>query len=155
MVAVDPQDPENKIFAATDFGFYFTIDGGKNWTKDTRIPNVEIHEIKMRNSDRRLFLFTHGRGSWTIKLSPLSNTKNIVKQNQMLNVYPNPANDIIHVAMNNGEPIQSVEIYNFNGTRVLETKSLNIQSTNISSGIYFIRVKTNQNTYTKKIKISH
>jgi hypothetical protein len=109
----------------------------------------------MRNSDRRLFLFTHGRGSWTIKLSPLSNTKNIVKQNQMLNVYPNPANDIIHVAMNNGEPIQSVEIYNFNGTRVLETKSLNIQSTNISSGIYFIRVKTNQNTYTKKIKISH
>lgn len=155
MVAVDPQDPENKIFAATDFGFYFTIDGGKTWTKDTRIPNVEIHEIKMRNSDRRLFLYTHGRGAWTIKLAPLSNTKNIVKQNQMLNVYPNPANDIIHVAMNNGEPIQAVEIYNFNGTKVLETKNLNIQSTNISSGIYFIRVKTNQNTYTKKIKISH
>lgn len=155
MVAVDPQDPENKIFAATDYGFYFTIDGGKTWTKDTRIPNVEIHEIKMRNSDRRLFLYTHGRGAWTIKLAPLSNTKNIVKHNQMLNVYPNPSNDIIHVAMNNGEPIQAVEIYNFNGTRVLETKNLSIQSTNISSGIYFLRVKTNQNTYTKKIKISH
>jgi len=155
MVAVDPQDPENKIFAATDFGFYFTIDGGKNWTKDTRIPNVEIHEIKMRNSDRRLFLFTHGRGSWTIKLSPLSNTQKIVKNNNLLKAYPNPANHSINVSINNGEPIQQVEIYNFSGSKVLETKAQTINTTNISSGIYFIRVKTSQNTYTKKIKISH
>lgn len=155
MVAVDPQDPENKIFAATDFGFYFTVDGGKNWTKDTRIPNVEIHEIKMRNSDRRLFLFTHGRGSWTIKLSSLSNTKNIVKNNNLLKVYPNPANNVIQVSMNHGEPIQIVEIYNFNGAKILETKSQSVNTSNISNGIYFIRIKTAKNNYTKKIKISH
>ena len=157
MVALDPQDPENKIFAATDFGFYFTIDGGKTWQKDTRIPNVEIHEIKMRNSDRRLFLFTHGRGAWSIKLAPLSNVKKIKSNNQLINMYPNPANQSFCVDSKIGEQIIGTKIYNLNGQLVFEQKSNDrqINTSKLTNGIYFVQVQTLNNSYTQKIKISH
>ncbi len=157
MVAVDPQDPENKIFAATDFGFYFTIDGGKNWQKDTRIPNVEIHEIKMRNSDRRLFLFTHGRGSWSIKLAPLSSVKKIKSNETQIKIFPNPVNNSFQIDSKIGESILNVCIYAMNGQLVMEQKSYKgaINTEKLKNGIYFVQVKTNNNSYTQKIKISH
>ncbi len=65
---IDPADTDQSYFAATDFGLYFTRDGGLHWFKETRIPSVSIHEIKIRASDRSLFAFTHGRGVWKLAL---------------------------------------------------------------------------------------
>ncbi|MEM1000210.1 MAG: T9SS type A sorting domain-containing protein [Bacteroidota bacterium] len=68
-VQADPDDPDNILFAATDFGLYYTTNGGTNWIKDVSVPNVAIFQAKLRQSDRTLFLFTHGRGIWTLPLS--------------------------------------------------------------------------------------
>lgn len=67
-IQADPNDPDNSLFAATDFGLYYTTNGGTNWIKEPSIPNVSIHEMKIRETDRALFLFTHGRGIWKLDL---------------------------------------------------------------------------------------
>lgn len=76
-IAADPNDPDNVLFAATDFGLYYTTNGGTNWIKETDIPNVSIHQMSIRKSDRTLYLYTHGRGVWYAELdgggSPCNN----------------------------------------------------------------------------------
>lgn len=67
-IECDPDDPDNIIFAGTDFGLYYTLDGGINWKKEERIPNVYILQMSFRKSDRTLFLYTHGRGIWKLRL---------------------------------------------------------------------------------------
>lgn len=77
-VQADPEDPDNVLFAATDFGLYYTTNGGTNWIKDVSVPNVAIHEAKLRQSDRSLYLFTHGRGIWYVPLSDFSCAASVI-----------------------------------------------------------------------------
>ena len=67
------------------------------------------------------------------------NVESVVDDNEFA-VYPNPANDVINI---NGEEIQSVEIYNSIGMRVVSrdvnaSESINIAD--LTSGIYFMRI---------------
>ena len=66
-IQVDPNDP-GFLYAATDFGLYYSSNGGQNWVKELGIPNVAIQEMRLRTSDRSLFLFTFGRGVWYLRM---------------------------------------------------------------------------------------
>ena len=78
-VAVDSEYPDEIIFIGTDFGLYYTLDGGQVWEKENSIPNVPIFDIRMRHSDRHLFVFSHGRGAWVVEVDdvPTSTTLDI------------------------------------------------------------------------------
>jgi photosystem II stability/assembly factor-like uncharacterized protein len=63
------QDPEatNLWFLGTDFGLYFTIDGGKNWQKWTNdYPSVPTMDMKIHPRDGDLVLGTFGRAFWIL-----------------------------------------------------------------------------------------
>ena len=63
------QDPveSNLWFLGTDFGLYFTIDGGKNWTKWTNeLPSVPIFDMKIHPRDADLVIATFGRAFWVL-----------------------------------------------------------------------------------------
>ena len=67
-------------------------------------------------------------------------------------IYPNPANDVLHVE---GNEVILVEVYNIMGQSVLSVNE-NFKSINISSlqnGIYFVRLKTNDGEKTLKLVI--
>ena len=67
-------------------------------------------------------------------------------------IYPNPANDVLHVE---GSQVILVEVYNIMGQSVLSVNE-NFKSINISSlqnGIYFVRLKTNDGEKTLKLVI--
>jgi hypothetical protein len=67
-------------------------------------------------------------------------------------IYPNPANDVLHVE---GNEVILVEVYNIMGQSVLSVNE-NFKSINISSlqnGIYFVRLKTNDGEKTVKLVI--
>lgn len=69
--------------------------------------------------------------------------------NVNVSVYPNPANDVLNIE---GEGIQEVELMDVNGRTVMTTAnagSLNIS--NLASGIYVVRVITNNGISTQKI----
>jgi hypothetical protein len=67
-IAVDPQHPDTHLFLGSDRGLYYTDNGGRHWFKYLEIPNTMIMDLRMREADRTLFVFTHGRGAWRVRL---------------------------------------------------------------------------------------
>lgn len=53
-------------------------------------------------------------------------------------LYPNPANDILNI--NTDSEVKSIEIYSVQGQKVLNTNSKQVNISNLSKGIYMVRV---------------
>lgn len=158
-VAVDPYNPDKNLFAGTDFGLYYSTDSGNTWVKEMRIPNVAIHEIKMR-ADRKLFAFTHGRGIWYMALKhqdPGTNVKQKVKVQS--SVFPNPASNELNIRIAENLNNASLEVYNYTGQSVIKEailtpeKRINIDS--LKPGYYFVRILNGNKESTTRILVRH
>ena len=149
-IQADPNDPDNTLYAATDFGLYYTLDGGVTWSKETRVPNVPIFECKLRPADRNLFLFTHGRGAWRLQLDPAVGTQTAKTTDLDLQIFPNPtANQLfasyeLPIAVHHAQ----LEVYDLQGKKLLAqtadgtTQSIvNVQ--NLPTGTYILRMTAN------------
>ena len=70
--AEDPVNP-NLLFAGTEFGLYFTVDGGKKWTRlKTGLPTIAVRDIAIQKRDNDLSIATFGRGFYILDdYSPL------------------------------------------------------------------------------------
>ncbi|HEV8448535.1 MAG TPA: hypothetical protein VGQ44_17015 [Gemmatimonadaceae bacterium] len=69
-----PRQP-NLLFVGTEFGAYFTVDGGARWTQlKSGIPGVPVHDMQIQTRANDLVVGTHGRGIFILDdLSPLEN----------------------------------------------------------------------------------
>ncbi len=63
----------NLLFAGTEFGVFFTIDGGKNWAQmKSGIPIIPVRDIALQTRESDLVLATFGRGFYILdNYSPL------------------------------------------------------------------------------------
>jgi len=61
------------LFAGTEFGIYFTIDGGAHWEKlGSGLPTVAVRDIEIQRRENDLILATFGRGFYILDdYSPL------------------------------------------------------------------------------------
>ena len=85
-IVEDPVD-KNLLFLGTEFGLYFTIDGGENWTKWTNgFPTVPVLGLKIQERESDVVIGTYGRGVYIIDdISPLRElSKNILKNKSYL-----------------------------------------------------------------------
>lgn len=54
---------ENLLFVGTEFGLYFSIDGGQNWNKFRRgIPTIPIRDLEIQQREDDLVAASFGRG---------------------------------------------------------------------------------------------
>lgn len=67
-----PRQP-NLLFVGTEFGVFFTIDGGRRWTPlAAGIPGVPVHDLAIQPRFNDLVAGTHGRGIFILDdLTPL------------------------------------------------------------------------------------
>ncbi len=69
------QDHQNKdlLFCGTEFGFYFTINGGKNWVQlKSGMPTIAIKDIAIQRSENDIVIASFGRGFFILDdYSPL------------------------------------------------------------------------------------
>ena len=68
------QDPvqENLLFVGTEFGAYFSTDGGVNWTKLSGLPTVAVYDLDIQEREVDLVAATFGRGFYVLdNYSPL------------------------------------------------------------------------------------
>ena len=75
----------------------------------------------------------------------LTSLKENLKNN--FSIYPNPANNVIAVKFSGNDIIQSFSIFDISGKIVksnMNPKSKSIDVNNLESGVYFIRIESNQ-----------
>jgi hypothetical protein len=128
-----------------------------NQTKITATINITIppgEEIMIRWTDVDDTSYDHALGIDDMTVTPKvvnTGTKDNIKAD--VSFYPNPAKNILNI--NNSKfRASSVEIYDITGHRIMsqpmnpKTTSLNVA--NLSEGLYIIRFKSQNETYTSK-----
>ena len=54
------------LFAGTEFGLFFTVDGGAHWTQLKGMPVAQVRELKFQKRENDLVLATFGRGFYIL-----------------------------------------------------------------------------------------
>ncbi len=75
-IAEDHVDP-NLLFAGTEFGVHFTVDGGKSWRAlMSGLPTIAVRDLAIQKRENDLVLATFGRGFYVLDdYSPLRKIK--------------------------------------------------------------------------------
>jgi hypothetical protein len=139
-VKAHPDRPDSVLFAATAFGLYYTLNGGANWLKETRVPNVPVFEMKLRAKDRSLFLFTHGRGVWYIELEDLTPPLSVHQNSPLIwTIFPNPATNSLQIQ---SETTPShLQLFDIQGKELLRAENSNSLDISIlPKGIYLLKI---------------
>jgi len=85
-IAEDHVNP-NLLFVGTEFGFFFTVDGGAKWVQmKGGLPTIAVRDIAVQKQANDLVLATFGRGFYVLDdYTPLRQTrKDTLEQNSML-----------------------------------------------------------------------
>ena len=69
-------EDSNLLFVGTEFGAYFTNDGGKNWVKLNGLPTIAVYDFDIQKRENDLVAATFGRGFYVLdNYSPLRQLK--------------------------------------------------------------------------------
>jgi photosystem II stability/assembly factor-like uncharacterized protein len=149
-IEVDPEMSEH-ILIGTDYGLYTSLNAGASWQKETRIPNVPIDQIRLRSSDRKLFIYTHGRGIWTADLTndPVASIQN--HHLPKVRIYPNPADNHVRIE----SEFDLVNVYSLTGEKMGTFYQNDISTSSLQNGTYFFEVVNRSQISTRKVIIAH
>ena len=79
-IAEDHLNP-NLLFVGTEFGAFFTVDGGKKWLKFGGLPTIPVRDIAIQRKENDLVLATFGRGFYVLDdYSPLRDAAKTVEE---------------------------------------------------------------------------
>ncbi|MCZ6682588.1 MAG: glycosyl hydrolase, partial [Planctomycetota bacterium] len=56
----------NLLFAGTEFGAYYTQDGGEHWTKLGGVPTIAVRDVEIQRRENDVVLGTFGRGFYVL-----------------------------------------------------------------------------------------
>ena len=88
----------------------------------------------------------------TVYITNSAGISKVGNNNLGINIYPNPANNIINVA---AKEIVEIKLYDLLGNEILSQKENEIDVSGLANGIYFVQLNTQGNTYTQKIIVQH
>ncbi len=148
---------KNTLYLGTTLGVYFINDDLTEWqTFDTNLPNTEITDLEINETDSRLYAATFGRGVFysNIPNSSVLSTNDEIFLNG-ISVYPNPSQSIFNINRNTTDEL-TVKVFDITGKQVFFRK--NITDTNFevdmsshSKGIYIMNMVSNGKTATRKL----
>ncbi|MBI4891584.1 MAG: glycosyl hydrolase [Acidobacteria bacterium] len=78
----------NLLFCGTEFGLYFTVDGGQKWIRLRGLPTIAVRDLAIQQRENDLVLATFGRGFYVLdNYAPLRDIKTDLF-NQPLHAFP-------------------------------------------------------------------
>ncbi len=167
----DPGDT-SKVLLATEVGVWATpniYEENVSWEPVINgFANVRVDMLQSREWDNTILAATHGRGLFYCDLEggtppeeTTTSTNNLIVDNNIqVNIYPNPANEIVNLDIKDFKN-QSINISIFdekgsmvkNLSSVVNDQIINIDVCDLAKGIYFMNISTGNNKTTKKIII--
>lgn len=131
-IGVNP-DNDNELVLGTERGLYVSGDGGQHWKQELQFPSVIVSRIKVRKSDKRIFIFSYGRGAWAASFPSTNSITDMEDDESILTIWPNPGEDVIYVGAENITEKTSVQLYSLDGKLI--QKLNNLQHTPISINV--------------------
>jgi photosystem II stability/assembly factor-like uncharacterized protein len=151
-VEVDPNNPDSVIFIGTEYGLWFTEDGGNTWSRDNTIPPVTVYDIRLRTTDNRLFVFTFGRGVWSGNLTPVSAAPAVESVQEGWKIFPNPSAGHFQWMSLTGEEVLEVNVYSPTGAKVFSgSPSAKVDLKNLPDGLYVMEIKGSRTVFKQPI----
>ena len=150
-------DNNNEIYA-----YNSALSSNNQWQQFS----VDLSSVASQSITRFVMFIDQGVVNWDLyflddfNLSSTPLLINEINESNYISVFPQPAKNSlnIHVKLNNNE-INTLDLYNSQG-KILSSNVLNKNDENINldvsqfkSGIYFIKVHSKNNLYTKKVQI--
>jgi len=133
VVTLDVTIDNAEQFDSTDtIDDVFSFDGHLYFVATTKESGKELFHIK---TDLPTFLMTN-------------DIRNVKKSNATIS--PNPTSGVINVYAKSN--INKVEVYDYSGIKILELKSDNIDFSQFNSGVYLVKIYTDDFVETKKLK---
>jgi len=137
-----------------------TKNEGASWAKlGQGLPNVDVKDIEINYTTETLVAATFGRGLWSTSISNTALNVDTVKSSKIaLSLHPNPVtNGILKVSTKENLTNLKYEIYNIVGGVVKKGVLKNnkeVNTDNLASNVYIIRVFNDQYSATKKFVLS-
>ena len=123
-------------------------------TFDMLTPYLDYY---LKSSSSSMVTFSdsllHSNRITSQKYCPVLGGQNELGANESITIYPNPANNILHISLNDNEQISQIRIWDVSSKLVLEKKNSTdnfIDISNMKSGMYFLEVTSKENS--KKLK---
>jgi hypothetical protein len=80
-------------------------------------------------------------------------------QSELINIYPNPAKDIIYIKTENYNYPTKIELFSIEGCLIYSSETTKANSSinlsNFGNGVYFVRVSDKEKQITKKVIVNH
>jgi photosystem II stability/assembly factor-like uncharacterized protein len=139
---------------------YKTEDGGNTWIADNtfgvQVPPYDTYPGYEMNRFRRFGdTLMYASGNTIYKLQTATGILSIDSNTGSISIYPNPTNGKFILEMEKMINDGVIEIFNLFGENiyrsVIKNEKPEIDISNQSSGIYFIRIKTNDSIFYQKI----
>ena len=151
------KDASGNLYLATDIGVFGAGTEGYNWEViDGNLPSVIINDMHIHEASGVLYAATYGRSIYKLDLSALVLGAAEISENTKIAVAPNPATDFTIVTLTETTANALVEVYDALGRVVgkfnfKNERSFQLPVSNWKSGTYFLKVKTERTTQTKKL----
>lgn len=96
-------------------------------------------------------------GLFTTNCTDILSTNDI--NNTVFSIYPNPSNGFVNINSNKNTGLAKVEMFDINGRQVLNTEidltnTGRVNTSNLTAGVYVIKIVTNNATHTQKLIIN-
>ncbi|WP_299108979.1 T9SS type A sorting domain-containing protein [uncultured Winogradskyella sp.] len=133
------------IIAADEWATFTTV----SFTATNTFAVVYVRSLGSINGETEVFY-----DNFSLVADPTASVSDVFASK--IRVYPNPATDNITIKSVDQSQIDSVELYNILGSKVLSTTSLVNDSLNVSemaSGVYLLKVNVGTQSATKRIVI--
>lgn len=156
---------DSLLFAATEVAPYVYVKAENKWydLAGFDAPLQTYWSVDFVDEIQAARFGTYGRGTWEFKLE--DETPNIavndITENGGLQLYPNPASDVVRLKLNMFLPDATIDIINMQGKVVVSKNAainkdvaflININT--LPAGNYFLRIKGNGNQFVEKLVIT-
>ena len=121
--------------------FYEVENGGHTWPGASFLIPGEVTNLDF-DASAVIWEFFCPESTFN-GINPITNKREV-------KVYPNPSNEHLHITISDSENLVGIEIYSETGKLVSEQTESHFNISELSSGFYFLKIKTDAGIYTKR-----